>query len=174
MANIISWWINCREIILGEHDVRQDPDPKGCETNPKKKCFPKRIVRGVAKIIKHEGYGGRVPKLKNDIALIRLDEPVPLFRENQAESSVIPVCIPWGEDDPGNYILEDGANTIITGWGRRTNDRDVAAAEFQQFSVSTPVLLQVRLPVANQKCTANDFFTIDEEKQMCAGGVKGM
>ena len=170
---MLSIWIDCREVILGEHDTKQDPDPRGCETDPDKKCFPKRIVRGVAKIIKHEGYGGRVPKLVNDIALIRLDEPVPLLGENHKISYVEPVCIPWGEDDPGNYILEDGANTIITGWGRRTNDRDVAAAEFQQFSVSTPVLLQVRLPVANQKCTANDFFTIDEEKQMCAGGVKG-
>ena len=115
-----------------------------------------------------------MPKLVNDIALIRLDDPVPLFMEDHGiSSSVIPVCIPWGKEDLGNSILKDGAKTKITGWGRRTNDTDVAAAEFQDFSVSTPVLLQVRLPVANQKCKANDFFTINEEKQMCVDGVKG-
>ena len=50
---------------------------------------------------------------------------------------------------------------------------DEAQAEFQEYSVSTPLLLQVKLPIANSKCSSNDFFTINEEKQMCAGGVKG-
>ena len=49
----------------------------------------------------------------------------------------MPVCIPWNENDPGNYILEDGANTLITGWGRRTNDSNAAAAEFQEFTHSS-------------------------------------
>ena len=115
-----------------------------------------------------------MPKLVNDIALIRLNDSVPLFLEDhEISSSVVPVCIPWGKEDLGNSILDDGASTRITGWGRRINDTDVAAAEFQEFSVSNPVQLQVRLPVANQKCKANDFFTINEEKQMCVGGVKG-
>ena len=102
--------------------------------------------------------------------------PVPLYQEDQRKSAVTPVCIPWNENDPGNYILEDGATTLITGWGRRTNDRDVANAEYKQFSVSTPVLLQVKVPVANNKCSQNESyydFDFNEEKQLCAGGVKG-
>ena len=99
--------MNFREVILGEHDTRQDPDPKNCN----KDCFPKRIVRKVSKIIKHEEYGGRVPNLINDIALIRLDEPVPLHSEDPSISSVRPVCIPWNKDDPGKDTLRYGLNT---------------------------------------------------------------
>ena len=127
-------WFDFREVVLGEHDVRQDPDPKGCEGD---KCFPKKIVKKVSRIIKHKDYAGREPNTVNDIALIRLDEPVLLYQEDQRKSAVMPVCIPWNENDPGNYILEDGANTLITGWGRRTNDSNAAAAEFQEFTHSS-------------------------------------
>ena len=89
-----------------------------------------------------------MPNLVNDIALIRLDESVPL-REIQKISYVEPVCIPWGEYDPGNYMLYDGDITFIAGWGKRINDRDVATAEFQELRVSTPIPLKARLPVAN-------------------------
>ena len=68
----------------------------------------------------------------------------------------------------------ENATTLITGWGRRSNDLDVAKAEFDQFRVSTPILQKVRLPVANNKCSKTDFFTINNETQVCAGGVTGI
>ena len=102
-----------------------------------------------------------------------MDKPVPLFKEDPTKSAVIPVCIPWNDTNPGYYILEDNATTLITGWGRRSNDLDVAKAEFDQFRVSTPILQKVRLPVANNKCSKTDFFTINNETQVCAGGVTG-
>ena len=34
---------------------------------------------------------------KYDIALLRLDEPVPLFEENPKKSFANPVCLPWNK-----------------------------------------------------------------------------
>ena len=100
---------------------RQDPDPKGCTTN----CFPKRIVRKANKKIVHENYDRNT--YKNDIALIRLDNPVPLYyNANKNESGVIPVCIPWNAEscclignDSNNSrdVMSNGVNLHITGWG---------------------------------------------------------
>ena len=40
----------------------------------------------------------------NDIALIRLSEPVPLYSENPTLSGVEPVCLPWASDLAANRI----------------------------------------------------------------------
>ena len=38
---------------------------------------------------------------RNDIALIRLDESVPLYNEDPTKSFAMPVCLPWPEYDRG-------------------------------------------------------------------------
>jgi len=58
-------------VILGEHDLRKDPDSGAA----------KRTVIGIEEIRLHEGYsktliGGTGP---NDIALIRVKEPIPFL-----------------------------------------------------------------------------------------------
>ena len=40
----------------------------------------------------------------NDIALIRLSEPVPLYSENPTLSGAEPVCLPWASDLAANRI----------------------------------------------------------------------
>ena len=81
--------------MLGEHDTRTNPD---CPDGPGP-CFPKKITIKVAEIIKHNSYGGQAPNVTNDIALIRLSEPVPLSKDNPTKSSVAPICLPWSEKD---------------------------------------------------------------------------
>ena len=99
----------CREIILGEHDVGKDPDCDNC---------PKKISRkiGQTNCIVHEDFINSpevtAETYRNDIALIRLDEPVLLYSEDPKSSGLIPVCLPWSKDDPSIY-LEDGNRVII-------------------------------------------------------------
>ena len=66
--------LNFREVVLGEHTVGKDPD---CE-----KCA-RKITRGIDKIFIHEDFNGI--DSKNDIALIKLDNSVPLFKDYQAQ-----------------------------------------------------------------------------------------
>ena len=84
-----------RQIVFGEHAVGTDPD---CKTERGlKKCSPKVITRVVSKTIVHENYNTN--DNKNDIALLRLNESVPLFNENPMISAVLPVCLPWSDEE---------------------------------------------------------------------------
>ena len=60
-----------------------DPD-----CNRKKNCAPKKITRTPKEIIIHENYGFKegTGLYQNDIALIRLNEPVPLSSEDLSKS----------------------------------------------------------------------------------------
>ena len=81
--------------MFGEHVVGTDPD---CKTERGlKKCSPKVITRVVSKTIVHENYNTN--DNKNDIALLRLNESVPLFNENPMISAVLPVCLPWSDEE---------------------------------------------------------------------------
>jgi len=147
------------EIVLGEHNTRKDPD---CETCPKK------ITRKAGKIIVHENYSNSdevsAETYRNDIALIRLNESVPLFSEDANKSITGVVCLPWSEDDDARYI-EDGYKTKATGWGKISNNQDSGRFVFSH------ILRQVQLPVANNLCTEYPFKI--DSTQLCAGGKKG-
>ena len=75
-----------REVVLGELRIDTDPD---C-TNNGRSCAPRKITREIKtddQIIVHENYQPGSQTQANDIALIRLNEPVPLY-----------------DDDPKRYI----------------------------------------------------------------------
>ena len=67
----------------------------------------KKTVIGIEKIIVHENYSktlyrGAGP---NDIALIRVRDPIPLYdNRNKRLSNVKPICLPWNSNDPGRHI----------------------------------------------------------------------
>ena len=86
------------EIVLGEHQISTNPD---CRNG---NCNARVISRKVDKIIKHENYDPK--KIKNDIALIRLDRPVPLYNENPKESAAMPICLPWDENLTARSLQE--------------------------------------------------------------------
>ena len=88
------------EIVLGEYIVNQDPDCDETSTN----CNPTVIRRGIKKIIVHENYEkhkNEAIQFANDIALIRLDQSVPLNSEDPTNSVVKPICLPWKRNDFG-------------------------------------------------------------------------
>ena len=92
--------------MFGEHVVGTDPD---CKTERGlKKCSPKVITRTVSKTIVHENYNTK--DNKNDIALLRLNESVPLFNENPMISAVLPVCLPWSDE---KLFTEDAENVKL-------------------------------------------------------------
>jgi len=152
-----------KEIVLGEHNTRKDPDCPECPKVVKQKVDSSNIIL-------HEGFPSEGPSevsaeaYRNDIALIRLNDPVLLYSEDPKKSIIGPVCLPWSEDDDARYI-GDGDAGIVTGWGKMSNNQDSTRFVF------SPILRQVRLPVANNLCTTPPF-NIDDT-QLCAGGKKG-
>ena len=49
---------------------------------------------------------------RNDIALIRLDEPVPIFSEEPSKSFAQPVCLPWSDYVDVNHPAIKTTGTI--------------------------------------------------------------
>ena len=79
-------------------------------------------------------------------ALIRLDKPLPFYYDDDVESAVIPVCLPWNENDIGRK-LTDGANLTVTGWGRSTNNEIENQINLAKFSVPTAHLQKLDVPL---------------------------
>ena len=159
-----------REVVLGEYIIGSDPD---CTY----KCAPPKITRKIAKTIIHEGYY-TAPPFPNDIALIRLDESVPLFQENPGVSFVMPVCLPWNENNPGNNLIQ-GDKLLVPGWGRITNNK---ITNYLRHKVSTRTLQRHYVTILGKDCSTqedgylnirgneSDDKKFDFTKQFCAGG----
>ena len=95
---IINYPLFFSEIVLGEHTVNQDPD---CDERFKDRCNPPVIKRRVKKIISHENFDRNDKNYANDVALVRLDEAVPLYLEEPKISGAKPICLPWINGDFG-------------------------------------------------------------------------
>jgi hypothetical protein len=157
-----------REVVLGEHIVGRDPD---CQiVNGKKTCAPSKITRKVAKTFIHEDYQTQ-PPFPNDIALIRLDEAVPLHQENSTISSVVPVCLPWNNNKPGNKLVQ-GDKLLVVGWGRITNNKEQNREALLRNKVSTRTLQKLFVPIVGTNCSTQEIVKkpFDFTKQVCAGG----
>ena len=155
---------------MGEHVIGTDPDCNKRKTF----CNPKAIRRTIKEkdIIVHEGFDrvkiGKVTNLINDIALIRIDERIPLYQDDPTISAASPICLPWSEDS-FVYFLEAGYNATVAGWGRiRRRNNANAKNEQQRNKAGSKNLLQVKLPISN--CPK---LPIDHSKQICAGGIRG-
>jgi len=117
-----------QEVILGDYvlDPNSDPD---CTRNA---CAPKRLTKKIQKIIKHDQFaekpGTNPQQYKNNIALIKLQDPAPLHNENPTISISSPVCLAWNDDDAGRYYVTKPdsshpktSKTVIAGFGQVTN-----------------------------------------------------
>ena len=104
---------------MGEHTIGTDPDCEETQAGAKF-CAPKIIKRKVAKSILHEDWNPKT--IENDIALLRLDQPVPFNNDDPKLSNVLPVCLPWNEFDPGRDI-ESWAEEIAIVTGKETDHK---------------------------------------------------
>ena len=99
-----------RQISLGDHNLVTDPDcgEETCDCNEVECAAPsvRRKITSEDQIIIHENYNPNAQNnIENDIALVRLNEPVPLFTEDPTKSIAMPICLPWSENDPGKVIF---------------------------------------------------------------------
>jgi len=93
------------------------------------------IKKDVERIIMHAGYDRRV--IDNDIALIKLAEPIPL---GGGDNTVRPVCLPANNDNDF-----DGLTATTAGWGVTS-----------QGGSQSKVLLKVDVPIISNKVCNSD------------------
>ena len=162
--------LNFREIVLGDHVVGEDPD---CNRFG---CLPKVFKRQVKSYKIHENYQPGSVDSPYDLALIRLDRLVPVYEpENNSKSGVVPVCIPWRQNDPGRR-LTTRADLLVTGWGRVTNNPRINSNNYRRFGAGSRVLKKLKVPaISRRKCSEIEIFkNLNTDLQICAGGVEGM
>ena len=149
--------------------MRTDPDSDAA----------KRTVIGIEEIKLHEGYNKKILNgaSPNDIALIRVKEPIPFFNIRNAKlSNVVPICLPWSINDPGREIHDGTQKLKVLGWGQVTNNRIEAAINFIRNRAGVGILQQLDIPViSKRKCKEYDAFKNYTllSTQLCAGGLDG-
>ena len=145
--------------------VGEDPD---CYSGS---CNAPVIRRRINKsdITVHKNYD-KENLFVNDIALIRLDEAVPLFQEDPKKSSIAPICLPWAENSYP-YSVKDGDTATFAGWGRtRSRDSQYTQNYLLKNKVNQKHLKIADLPISNEKCDTIDKLDINKSIQLCAGG----
>uniref|UniRef100_A0A8D9E9W3 Serine protease easter n=1 Tax=Cacopsylla melanoneura TaxID=428564 RepID=A0A8D9E9W3_9HEMI len=137
-------------VRLGEWDTNTDPD---CMNGV---CAPKVQDIKVVDVIRHKFFSSD-EHMKNDIALLRLEQPPILSRYVQ------PVCLPYGAAMSLDFT---GNDTIVAGWG------------LTEEATTPTMLLAVQQKVYdNSRCSAvyaeNQINVKYSDGQMCVGGIIG-
>jgi len=110
-------------------------------------------------------------------ALIRLNEPLPFYYDDDVKSAVIPVCLPWNKNDIGRD-LNAGVKLTVTGWGRSTNDEYTNRFNLANYNVPTTLLQKLDIPLVSEiECLKvkpyRERLQMDFNLQFCAGGEEG-
>ncbi|XP_073950645.1 phenoloxidase-activating factor 3-like [Choristoneura fumiferana] len=120
-------------VRVGENDIDTDID---CEGEPPNRICEERLqdIR-VEQIIAHPGYRGK-PRVRNDIALLRLKRPV--FNHTNAQ----PICLPVTSAMQNRDIQIQDLNATVAGWG------------FTESGYTSSKLLTVDVPMrTKQSCS---------------------
>ena len=165
------------EVILGEQDFGKDEDcnyldSRGLCSAP----IIKRKINVNRDVIIHERYD-ETGNTEYDIALIRIEEAVPLHQENEFESTVSPICLPW--NTKVDMETQEDQIAKVAGWGRTTRRKtDNSDRNVLKNNINVKVLQELNIPIANEKCktdptTKKVIKVFDPEIQICAGGEIG-
>ena len=136
----------------------------------------KRQINANRDVIVHERFN-ETGNLEYDIALIRIEEAVPLYQENEFQSSVSPICLPWNTNLDKETQEDQYARGA--GWGRTVGKKsDETLQNVLNNNINIDSLQELGLPIANEKCendpkTTKIIRVFDPEIQICAGGIKG-
>ncbi|KAG8267260.1 hypothetical protein J6590_055451 [Homalodisca vitripennis] len=108
------------------------------------------IDRKISRIVAHSGYSEY--SFNNDIALIALDEEVPL------ENGLRPVCLPPAKK---SFVGHTG---LVTGWGVK-----------KAGGATSATLQEVQVPIMSNKACKNSSYGSSRitENMMCAGYPEG-
>ncbi|XP_017158915.1 prostasin-like, partial [Poecilia reticulata] len=111
---------------------------------------PNEVVRKVAQITTHPSYSSS----NNDIALLRLSEPVTFT------SYISPVCLA-----ASGSIFSSGVDSWITGWGNIGSGVPLPSPQN---------LMEVEVPVVgNSQCKCSYGDSAITDNMMCAGLLEG-
>ena len=147
--------------MLGEHKIHNNPD---CPDGKGAAACSYNVTRTIDKVIIHEDYDASSVDSYNDIALIRLNEPVHLYDDEDLDpemkkSGAKPVCLPWPSTDKKLLKkidnLNNGENVVITGWGRTSNNRRLETVKLINRKVAQPILQYLQTKTANDLCKEN-------------------
>ncbi|CAH1954515.1 unnamed protein product [Acanthoscelides obtectus] len=136
------------KVRLGEHDTRQDRD---CIQN--RVCNEPPLDIDVQSSHAHSSYNYNDNQRYNDIALVRLSEPV------RFSNYIRPICLP----QPGESSSL-GHKVTVAGWGKTERTQ------------RSPVKLKVQIPIADSDTCRNVFSRAGirlRGTQICAGGERG-
>lgn len=135
------------QLNVGDWNTATDPD---CQKGNVRVCAPPVIVRQPSVTTLHPEYNSN-GKSNNDIAIIRMDKPVPFG------PFVQPICIPDSFDpripDPSAY-----ARPLATGWG------------LKDWKQQATILQEVRLPFVDIRVCNASWEGALRPGQLCAGG----
>ena len=137
--------------------------------------MPSVIKRKISEVIIHEEYGGRKNPFKNNIALIKVDEEIPMAWEDSKQSSIVPVCLPWESSDPGNNLLQND-KLLFTGWGTTENSTETERRFPSYKGLVTQSLQEVTIPFVNdENCNQSPGMSklMTNGTVICAGGDFG-
>uniref|UniRef100_A0A8C5M2M2 Coagulation factor VII n=1 Tax=Leptobrachium leishanense TaxID=445787 RepID=A0A8C5M2M2_9ANUR len=127
-------------VVLGEHKLSED---EGTEQE-----------RNISEIIVHKKYTGRKYNYNNDIALLKLDQPV------NYTDYVVPLCLPLRLF--AVRVLQSIKYSTVSGWGR-----------LLEGGATPDVLRHVQMPrVSIQECIQQTQMNISEN-MFCAGFTDG-
>ncbi|XP_043502849.1 venom protease-like isoform X2 [Polistes fuscatus] len=126
-------------VTIGEFNTETDPDCNSLFCGHKVKHY------NISYIIKHPNYCA--DNFENNIALIRLERPI------RFEVTAQPVCLL-----PKEIYIRTGSNTVLIGWGRLSNQKDMLTMQQE--------LNMVLLP--KQNCL--DFLNEGYSVELCASG----
>lgn len=138
-------------VRLGELDTSQLTD---CSfTSGERLCAPPVVDVTIERIVKHKNYGEN--RLQNDIALLRLVEPVAFT------DFVRPVCLPVDKDESARELT--GKKVTVAGWGRVANRNGAGGSK---------KLMKVKVTVSEHRDCASAYLPLQHpiaaEKQLCA------
>jgi len=160
------------EVVLGELIVGRDPDCRGCQKNITRKIDVNKDA------VIHENYEQSKP-FDNDIALIRINEGIPLYVENSKISSVRPICLPWSKDVTFAWNFDDDDFARVAGWGRAVRKESyLTNKRLLNNKVNKRFLQVVTLGLASEVCSTGIIdgikirFVFNKEKQLCAMGTR--
>ncbi|XP_075223823.1 spaetzle-processing enzyme-like [Lycorma delicatula] len=137
-------------VRVGELDEYTNPD---CNED---ECAPPYVDYQIEDILRHPLYSDPIP-FANDITLIRIKEQI------EFNDFVAPICLEYGSLMNRDYTSEQ---VEVAGWGIQDLDLGYPATMLQFATM--PV-------VSNKVChNALKSKTTITEKQICAGGIKGI
>ena len=146
-------------MVLGEWDVKIDPDQLG---NRKSPSLAAKVTRHPAKIQVHPLFGNDSSNLSSylsyDISLVRLDHKIDdFFTGDSMVSTITPVCLPWKSNMPGRRLKHKETKLTVMGWGATTNDEEFNSKQLEKIGARTDRPKALEMPFVGMPTCSKEY-----------------